>query len=174
MGNPLYAERYKEKNRMSAAAALERRRSDPEYREECNRKQREYLANLSPEAKMKRREAERLRRERDRDVRNAKRRTPEGKRQRAVRRWRKQGIDITLEGYDRMLRQQSNRCLLCRKQFDGEVVRACLDHCHDCGSARGILCNPCNFMLGFYEAHDHTSVWNIEEVNEYVALCGCE
>ena len=55
---------------------------------------------------------------------------------------------ITPEAYDAMLEAQGGVCAICggeqtlgRKHFD-------VDHCHDTGIVRGLLCSHCNRALG--------------------------
>jgi len=54
---------------------------------------------------------------------------------------------ITLEQYDEMLRQQGGVCALCHqhptRQFD-------VDHDHETGKVRGLLCHRCNISLAFF------------------------
>src|ERR1700746_492698 len=61
---------------------------------------------------------------------------------------------ITVEEYDRRLAQQGGRCAICRKCPD-EAKRPkhwagvfCVDHDHDTGAVRGLLCNDCNLVVG--------------------------
>ena len=62
------------------------------------------------------------------------------------------GIDK--EEFDRMFAEQGGCCAICR-QPPGENVRAhwggklCIDHCHDTGKSRGLLCNDCNLAIGY-------------------------
>ena len=47
---------------------------------------------------------------------------------------------------DRMIKDQSNKCALCFQVFkDGLFV---VDHCHESGNVRGLLCRNCNDGLG--------------------------
>lgn len=61
---------------------------------------------------------------------------------------------ITLEDYERRLIEQDGKCAIC-KQPPGKNVRAhwggklCVDHCHDTGKVRGLLCNDCNLAVGY-------------------------
>lgn len=58
---------------------------------------------------------------------------------------------ITVEQYDAMLAEQGNACPICTRSFEDERVRPVVDHCHDTGRVRGILCNGCNLHLGWTE-----------------------
>jgi len=50
---------------------------------------------------------------------------------------------ITPEQYDGMLARQGGVCALC----GGTMERPVVDHCHQTGRVRGILCHPCNIKL---------------------------
>jgi len=50
---------------------------------------------------------------------------------------------ITLEQYKVMLDSQNGQCKICHKS---EVLY--VDHCHETGKVRGLLCNTCNMGLG--------------------------
>lgn len=57
---------------------------------------------------------------------------------------------ITLGDYDAMLREQNGRCAICfSPQPSG--VSLYIDHCHDTGAVRGLLCRPCNSGIGFLQ-----------------------
>ncbi len=58
---------------------------------------------------------------------------------------------ITIEDYKAMLGMQHNRCALCRSPNPGgspRITRFSIDHDHKTGLVRGLLCTPCNQMLG--------------------------
>lgn len=57
---------------------------------------------------------------------------------------------ITYEQYCQILKFQKGRCAICKKYPD-KNRRLCVDHCHDNGRVRGLLCDSCNKMLGVYE-----------------------
>lgn len=46
--------------------------------------------------------------------------------------------------YERMLEEQENRCAICGVLSD--VL--CVDHDHTTDEVRGLLCKPCNLVLG--------------------------
>jgi hypothetical protein len=48
---------------------------------------------------------------------------------------------------DIMLRAQSNKCCVCKKEFSSKKPPN-IDHCHGTKNIRGILCNQCNQALG--------------------------
>lgn len=54
---------------------------------------------------------------------------------------------LTLEIYDHLIEEQGFLCIICRKtQNFGQHL--CVDHCHNTGKIRGLLCNACNRALG--------------------------
>ncbi len=60
----------------------------------------------------------------------------------------KRAFGLTVQQYDEMLVAQGGRCALCGSDFPGGRGRFVVDHCHDTGKIRGLLCNLCNVGLG--------------------------
>lgn len=55
---------------------------------------------------------------------------------------------ITGEDYNRLYEFQQGKCALCR-WATGKTRRLSVDHDHRTGLVRGLLCRPCNDLLGF-------------------------
>ena len=59
---------------------------------------------------------------------------------------------ITLEEYQAKLESQGNVCAICGQpeqvKRDGQVKALAVDHDHETGKVRGILCQACNKALG--------------------------
>ncbi len=55
---------------------------------------------------------------------------------------------MTRESYERMLKKQKGLCALCRKP--SPTRRMSVDHCHDTGVVRKLLCMMCNVALGHF------------------------
>lgn len=56
---------------------------------------------------------------------------------------------ITLQDYEDMLRAQGGVCAICGGvESNPKFNRLSVDHCHDTGAVRGLLCNRCNRALG--------------------------
>lgn len=53
---------------------------------------------------------------------------------------------LTHDQYEAMVRQCQGRCELCRR----ETKQLHVDHDHDTGAIRGLLCQACNFGLGYF------------------------
>lgn len=67
--------------------------------------------------------------------------------------WKQQGIIITPEEYDALLNKQNGECAICH-QPPGKR-RLSVDHSHQTGQIRGLLCDRCNIVLSVYEKfHD--------------------
>lgn len=68
--------------------------------------------------------------------------------------WRMYGA--TVERYEQMLQTQHGRCAICGANDPGRKGNAsfCIDHDHDTGIIRGLLCNDCNLGIGRFR-DDH-------------------
>lgn len=73
-------------------------------------------------------------------------------------RYLKRTYGISENEYNAMLLSQNNACLLCKTEFsDGWGANApVVDHCHNTGKVRGILCNECNRGLGYFHDNKET------------------
>jgi len=56
---------------------------------------------------------------------------------------------ITLEDYMHMLDEQKHQCAICKQYPDDE--RLCVDHDHNTGIVRKLLCMECNLLIGIVE-----------------------
>lgn len=54
---------------------------------------------------------------------------------------------ITLKQYEEMYSDQQGLCKICGTYHN----TLCVDHCHDSGEVRGLLCNGCNKALGLFK-----------------------
>ena len=59
----------------------------------------------------------------------------------------KHKFGITLEDYDAMLELQGGKCGICSSE-EPKGKRFSVDHNHNTGEVRGLLCNPCNTAIG--------------------------
>lgn len=55
---------------------------------------------------------------------------------------------ISRADYDALLAKQNNRCAACGDELQGGRFQH-IDHCHESGTVRGILCINCNLALGY-------------------------
>lgn len=55
---------------------------------------------------------------------------------------------ITQAELDARLKAQNHRCAVCGGARNGIGTRLHIDHCHDTGRIRGLLCSNCNTMIG--------------------------
>lgn len=71
-----------------------------------------------------------------------------------VRSWQhiKKTYNITEEEYMSLLVEQNNSCKICGHNGSNSVKSEWLfvDHCHETGKVRGLLCNKCNLALGAF------------------------
>lgn len=55
---------------------------------------------------------------------------------------------ITPEELDALIEKQGGRCVICSGPPNGPGTRLHIDHCHQTGRVRGLLCAKCNTMIG--------------------------
>jgi len=58
---------------------------------------------------------------------------------------------ITIDDYNKMFEEQNGCCKLCGRHQSEQKFRLCVDHNHETGRVRGLLCTRCNVGLGYYE-----------------------
>lgn len=73
----------------------------------------------------------------------------------------KRHYGISIADYAEMYRKQDGKCSICHqpelsKDRQGNVRVLAVDHCHDTGAVRELLCYACNSMLG--QAKDNVEV----------------
>lgn len=79
-----------------------------------------------------------------------------GKYQQRNREWElKKNFGITESDYNELLIDQDGKCKICNqpervKLKNGNVKRLAVDHCHDTGKIRGLLCYACNIAIGLF------------------------
>lgn len=62
---------------------------------------------------------------------------------------------LSFEDVKALLESQSGMCAICSKELviSSDMTNlssvACVDHCHDSGKVRGILCRSCNSGIGY-------------------------
>lgn len=70
----------------------------------------------------------------------------------------KREFGITLEQYNIMFTNQNGKCLICLRH-QSEFKRAlAVDHNHETGEIRGLLCHKCNTAIGLL--HDNIDILN--------------
>lgn len=70
----------------------------------------------------------------------------------AIRSWSlRRKFGITVEEYDAMHAAQNGLCALCNRPERSLKKRLAVDHDHDTGAVRGLLCGPCNVVVGYIE-----------------------
>lgn len=58
-------------------------------------------------------------------------------------------FNLTVEAYDELLESQCEVCAICGDECDSGH-RLSVDHDHETGEVRGLLCKDCNIALGFF------------------------
>lgn len=61
----------------------------------------------------------------------------------------KRRYGITIDQRDQMIKSQNGACAICEKKLGGKIMPH-IDHCHETGVIRGVLCFTCNKSLGMF------------------------
>jgi len=80
-----------------------------------------------------------------------KRRTGTSEQRKRRARHLKSTYGITLDDYEALLTAQHGACAICGATEPGGRGRFHIDHCHDKGGVRGLLCANCNQGLGKFK-----------------------
>lgn len=72
---------------------------------------------------------------------------PEAYRRKELTKNLKSCYNLELSAYEDMVREQRGVCKICGKT-DSKGRRLAVDHCHETGLVRGLLCDKCNKGLG--------------------------
>lgn len=62
-----------------------------------------------------------------------------------------QGTIFTIQDRDQLLRAQAGTCAICTKVQHTESKKLAVDHNHQTGVVRGLLCDSCNLGLGLFQ-----------------------
>lgn len=76
---------------------------------------------------------------------------------------------LSLEDYAALLHEQNYQCGICKKQF---TQTANVDHNHDTGKVRGLLCHNCNSLLGHAKDNPDILTSAIEYLQQSETYCG--
>lgn len=75
---------------------------------------------------------------------------------------------ITQSQYDTILKQQKGKCAICGNKKHPKGRKFAVDHNHDTGEVRGILCGNCNQGIG----HLKDDVKLLKRAIKYLTDCG--
>lgn len=86
---------------------------------------------------------------------------------------------ISLTEYERRLEEQNGCCAICGKPetrvLFGRVCRLAVDHDHETGQVRGLLCSRCNCFLGLIDDNpellDRIRLYLIENAKKVADKC---
>ena len=143
-------EKAKEKSRAWRAANPEKAKEQQRaYRaanlEKVKEQQRAYRAANREKVK----EKSRARYAANREKEKARSRAYHAANREKAKEWQlKNTYGLTIAKWDALLQAQGNCCARCGKDNPGSKKGWAVDHCHDTGAVRGILCWRCNVVLG--------------------------
>jgi nitrate/TMAO reductase-like tetraheme cytochrome c subunit len=64
--------------------------------------------------------------------------------------------NLTPEEFDQLIKNQDYKCAICKNDFEkGTLKKTHIDHCHETGKVRGILCVDCNVGIGHLKHSVH-------------------
>lgn len=60
----------------------------------------------------------------------------------------KKTYGVSSDEYYTLFQKQEGKCPICKNEFSEEKRAIHVDHCHNTGEVRGLLCNSCNNGIG--------------------------
>lgn len=79
----------------------------------------------------------------------------------------KRAYGISLEEYTAMEIAQNKQCKICGTSSFYGRTRFAVDHCHETGKVRGLLCTKCNAGLGMFEDNPERLISALSYLKEY-------
>tara|TARA_R100000808_G_C2145021_1_gene152788 strand:- start:2210 stop:2614 length:405 start_codon:yes stop_codon:yes gene_type:complete len=125
-----YMKQYREKNKEKI------KQKNKEYHQKNKDKIKEYQQKNKDKIK-----------EYDKEYRQ----TPSGKKSKRISNWKRSGV--MCDDWDALYQKYINThfCELCNCKLTEDTINTsttrCLDHCHDSGLFRNVLCNNCNLNV---------------------------
>ena len=58
---------------------------------------------------------------------------------------------MTVDKFNNMYKEQQGCCYICGRHQDEFKFKLAVDHCHETGKIRGLLCHYCNKALGMFD-----------------------
>lgn len=78
---------------------------------------------------------------------------------------------ITLKAYRQMVIDHDGKCAICGGEgfelVKGQKLKLVIDHCHETGAVRGLLCHNCNRGIGLLQ----DKVQNLQSAVGYLERC---
>ena len=80
----------------------------------------------------------------------------------------KKKYNVTVEWYDTQLKEQNGKCMICGTTEGGGISSTLhVDHDHETGAVRDLLCRSCNTGLGLFKENTALLKKAIEYVNRH-------
>lgn len=73
----------------------------------------------------------------------------------------KKQYNLTVEEYNKILESQQHKCAICKRHTSEFKKKFSVDHNHDNGRIRGLLCYNCNLGIGKFK---DDMIWLVEAV----------
>lgn len=71
----------------------------------------------------------------------------------------KKKYNLSREQYERLLLETGGQCPICSRVFGiSAYTKPVVDHCHETGKTRGLICRQCNIGLGAFRDNVRTMI----------------
>jgi hypothetical protein len=85
----------------------------------------------------------------------------------------KKNYGVTLDWYNAKHAEQGGVCAICQQEetalIHGRLISLAVDHCHDTGEVRGLLCRSCNNAIGAFQHKPDL----LDKAKSYLLRHGC-
>ncbi len=112
----------------------------------------EYYEKNKEKIKQQKKERDKINKEKNKEKRREYLQTPAGKKSSRIQRWKTLGV--LHDDYDTLYKEylETDRCDICGVNLTEDKRKTkttkCLDHDHETGFVRNIVCHSCNIKIG--------------------------